>query len=729
MKTRIKQTQANGTCSQKIKKQLRSTANTSLGLGAYMLLTSASALAGQHSLVIAIDGLRGDGIENAATPNIDKLINGTWASGYQGAFAHYAQTMTDAAPNSGPNHVGIMTGVTSTKSGVTGNSDVGGGRYGDYPHYQTLIENHAPSLNTAYLVTWGTDMQITNSADVKIDSDDAGNIKNAVNMLNGSYSDANWPLGSSPDAIFLFLDDVDHAGHSCCFSADDQGYTDEITSVDGQIGQLLSAIKNRPSFADEHWQIVITSDHGGRGSSHGIHAADNYTIPFLVASKAVSQGYLADIPHNYDAAPTALSHMGVAVPEHIDGKVRGSQTLAQAPRLLQQDLVTYLPFEGDYRDHSGQDLHATVGGGSPAVSSDGKFGQHLAINGNDEYLTLGKPRALDFDYDTDFTLLTWYRVSGDQFGDPVIIGNKNWNSGANRGTLLLANEGNGDDVGINLASDSGDRKDIDPIDYTFNGWWLLAASFDRDGVATLYAGSPQGRLHIIAGGIKDVGDLTSSLDWNIGQDGTGSYRYNLKADLDDMAIWRRALTLDEIRTVYNQGTGLEIKRIINNDLPVYLSSASELVANRDYNVLITANAKGTTCGLEWDADLIFNERNAKWDCAGRADPMILKVNNVQQLTNGNKQVFATLVAQNGKGALEWDADLIGGERNAKFDQNTAGDPLILNLNGDANNSTITVEIGNGACGLEWDNDLLGGERNGKWDCTPKMDPLRIELLP
>ena len=474
---------------------------------------------------------------------------------------------------------------------------------------------------------------------------------------------------------------------------------------------------------------MITSDHGGRGSSHGIHAADNYTIPFLVASQSASQGYLADIPHNYDAAPTALSHMGVAIPANIDGTVRGSDTLAQAPDSLQHALVSYLPFAGNYQDQSGNGLDASVGGGSPAIHASGKFGQYLAINGNDEYLTLGSPAALDFAYDTDFTLLTWYRVSGDQFGDPVIIGNKNWQSGSNRGALLLANEGNGDDVGINLASSSADRKDIDPIDYSFNGWWLLVASFDRDGVATLYAGSPQGKLHIIAQGIKEVGDLTSSLSWNIGQDGTGSYRYNLKADLDDLAIWRRALTLDEVRTIYNQGTGLEIKRIINNDLPQYLSATSELSANQRYHVRLTTRAKGVTCGLEWDADLIGHERNAKWDCAGRADPMVLIVNDVNTLANGNKQVFATLLADDGKGALEWDATLLSGERNGKFDQNSAGDPLIIHLNSDADNTTITAETGTGSCGLEWDNDLLGGERNAKWDCTANRDPLTIELLP
>ena len=702
----------------------------SIGAGLVSILAfSTPVMASKHSLVIAIDGLRGDGIENASTPNMDKLIQGTWAEGYKGAFAHYAQTMTDAAPNSGPNHVGIMTGVTARKSGVTNNSNVGGGNYSQYPHYQTLIEQHNSALNTAYLVTWGTDMQIANSADIRVDSDDAGNTNRAVQIMNGTYSSANWPRGTRPDAVFLFLDDVDGAGHSCCFTAEDTGYVNEIADVDGQIGQVLNALKNRPDFASEDWQIVITSDHGGRGSSHGIHSADNYTIPFLVASKSASQGYLAGVPNNYDAAPTALAHMGVPVPANMDGKVRGTNTTPQAPAQIQQDLLTYLPFEGDYQDKSGKHLHASVGGGSPEINSGGKFGRFVAINGSDEFLTLGKPSEMDFGTATDFTLMTWYRVSGDQSGDPVIVGNKNWSSGSNRGVLLLANEGNGDDVGINLASSSVDRKDIDPIDYSFNGWWLLVATFDRDGAATLYAGNPQGQLNMIAGSIQNVGDLNSSLNWNIGQDGTGSYRYNLKADLDDFAVWRRALTLDEVRTIYNGGTGLELNRVLNNNLPQYLTNSSQLQAGQEYKVLMTAKAGSETCGLEWDGSLSGGERNAKWDCAGRADPMLLKVTSIAVQGNGEKHVSATLVAEGGKGALEWDNSKRSGERNAKFDQNSAGDPLVLRLGSDANNSVIVTPVGSETCGLEWDADKSGGERNAKWDCAPRMDPLRLELLP
>lgn len=707
------------------------------------LAISGTAMAAPHSLVIAIDGLRGDGIDSTATPNLDGLINGTWADGYNGAFAYYAQTMTDAAPNSGPNHAGIMLGVTATKHGVTGNGNVGSGRYDTYPHYLKRLETHDSSLNTAYLVTWGTDLLIPSGADVIVDADDASNTQRAVQLVSGTYTDTNWPQGTDPDAIFLFLDDVDHAGHSCCFTIADEGYRAEIRDVDSQIGQVLTALKNRPNFSSEDWQIVITSDHGGRGSSHGIHSADNYTIPFLVASKHAGQGYLQGVPRNYDAAVTALDHMGLAIPANLDGKVQGAQVQAQAPENIEQELVTYLQYDNNFQDSSDKYNHAAIGGGNPALFSGGKFGGYVQIDGSQEYITFGNLSDLDFGTQRDFTLMTWYRVSGNQTGDPVIMGNKNWSSGANRGTLLLADEGDGDDLGINMASYSGDRKDIDPIDISFNGWWLVVASFDRDGASVLYAGSPQGHLHMIADDISDVGDITSSLPWNIGQDGTGTYQYNLNADLDDTAIWRRALTKDEVKTLFNSGVGNELINLFNGgsgdngggsggttpSLPDQLSNAYDFTAGENIAVLISTAVNGEQCNLQWSATRISGERNAKFDCQDAADKMILTVDQVNVDSNGNKLVTGIISAADGYGALEWDNSLgSNNERNAKFDENSAGDQVVVTFSADPTQSTISTYPSNTTCGFEWDGNKYFNERNAKWDCHPRWDRFRFDTV-
>ncbi|MCY4046369.1 MAG: alkaline phosphatase family protein [Cellvibrionales bacterium] len=706
-----------------------------LGFSFFALLPTITQ-ASQHSLVIAIDGLRGDGIESTATPHLDQLINGTWAEGYKGAFAHYAQTMTDAAPNSGPNHVGIMTGVTAKKSKVTNNSNVHGGDYATYPHYLKRLEEANPKLKTAYLVTWGTDLQIPSHADVIVDADDASNTQRTVQIMNGTYSTPNWPQGTTPDAVFLFLDDVDGAGHSCCFTPGDDGYRAEITEVDSQIGQVLTAIKNRPTFASEDWQIVMTSDHGGRGSSHGIHSADNYTIPFLVASKTVKQGYLQGVPRNYDAAVTAMAHMGLAIPSNLDGQVQGVNVLDTPPENIETDLVAYLQYEGDYSDTSDKHNHAAIGGGSPDLISGGKFGGYVGINGTNEYVTFGSIHDLDFGPSQDFTLMTWYRVTGDQSGDPVIMGNKDWQSGANRGTLLLANEDNGDDFGINIASYGGDRKDIDPIDYTFNGWWMIVATFDRDGASILYAGSPDGRLYMIADDISDVGDINSALPWNIGQDGTGTYKHNLKADLDDTAIWRRALSIEEVKSVFNGGVGNELKHLMEGHsgdtgnpptLPAALDSSYTFSIGQILPVTISAVVSSEKCSLQWDNTLISGERNAKFDCNNPGDKMLLRVDAVSTLNNGDIDVTGIISADGGFGQLEWDGyKNLRGERNAKFDQNSAGDTVIITFTNNANSTIVRTHPGSETCGLEWNGRKLSGERTAKWDCHPRMDTFLFE---
>ena len=67
------------------------------------------------ALVIMLDGTRADVVDAAATPNLHKLIAGQWQPGYHGAYADNARSLSDARPNSAPNHTAIATGVTAAK--------------------------------------------------------------------------------------------------------------------------------------------------------------------------------------------------------------------------------------------------------------------------------------------------------------------------------------------------------------------------------------------------------------------------------------------------------------------------------------------------------------------------------------------------------------------------------------------------------------------------------------
>ena len=156
--------------------------------------------------------------------------------------------------------------------------------------------------------------------------------------------------------------------------------------------------------------------------------------------------------------PTILSHHDVEIPNELTGTVRGNQTAAiptSPPALLR-----YYAFDGDLTDASDASIPAVVGEESdydPVVhGSSGKFGGYVSIDdlgggaNNASYLTLGTGADIQFGPEQSYTVTMWFRGDGTQSGDPVIIANKNWNSGANPGWLLSANEGGENSFGTNF---------------------------------------------------------------------------------------------------------------------------------------------------------------------------------------------------------------------------------------------------------------------------------------
>ena len=48
---------------------------------------------------------------------------------------------------------------------------------------------------------------------------------------------------------------------------------------------------------------------------------------------------------------------------------------------------------------------------------------------------------------------------------------------------------------------------------------------------------------------------------------------------------------------------------------------------------------GGKCGLKWDSHISNSELNAKWDCKGSADEVVLKDNNIYVNVNSKKCVL------------------------------------------------------------------------------------------
>src|SRR5271163_4911257 len=84
------------------------------------------------------------------------------------------------------------------------------------------------------------------------------------------------------DVLFVHFDDVDGAGHGKGFHPIVPEYLKAIAKTDEYVGALLKALRQRPTFASEDWLILVSTDHGGSGKSHGKNTPEHRTI-FLIA--------------------------------------------------------------------------------------------------------------------------------------------------------------------------------------------------------------------------------------------------------------------------------------------------------------------------------------------------------------------------------------------------------------------------------------------------------------
>ena len=221
-------------------------------------------------LIIGIDGVRSDAFIQAQTPNIDALIeNGIYSP----------NALNDDITISGPGWSAILCGVWSSKHLVTGN-DFTINDFESFPSLFRHAEEYDPSISTLSICHWDpiNDYIVQNYVDFKLNvSTDA-----EVSSQATSYISSN-----DPDLIFLHFDDVDHAGHSSGFNPDVPEYMNAIETTDDLISPIINAIEQRPNYANEDWLILISSDHGGVGYSHGGTSMEEREVPFIVSGNSV----------------------------------------------------------------------------------------------------------------------------------------------------------------------------------------------------------------------------------------------------------------------------------------------------------------------------------------------------------------------------------------------------------------------------------------------------------
>jgi predicted AlkP superfamily pyrophosphatase or phosphodiesterase len=265
------------------------------------------------ALVIGIDGLRWDRIADAPAPRLRALMR-------DGLFApsllvpgHGAETV------SGPGWSTVASGVWPAKHGVLDNSFTGR-RYDEHPDFLTLLKRANPALSTFAALNWPplTD-EGTFGPEIdqlfRGDGEEHGYYTEDERMTKASAAVLR---DEDPDAGFVYLSCIDAAGHG--WGAGSKEYLAAVAAADTWIGELLDAVAARRTYRLERWLILLTTDHGHTNAGgHGGYT-DAEARTFVIAhGPEVAPGRRADV-RLVDVAPTVLRHLGVAVPDRLDGR-------------------------------------------------------------------------------------------------------------------------------------------------------------------------------------------------------------------------------------------------------------------------------------------------------------------------------------------------------------------------------------------------------------------------
>jgi predicted AlkP superfamily pyrophosphatase or phosphodiesterase len=282
----------------------------------------------KKALYIGIDGTRFDAIEKGATPNLDALIaNGIHSPTCLILGERYQKNDTI----SGPGWSSILTGVWADKHGVHDNS-FNGRKYDAFPHLFTRLKEVRPDAKTASFVTWKPIAEhITSAADVnqQFEEKAKGGTVEDYDLYDRQATEAavKHLAEADSDAVFLYLGQVDVAGHTHGFHPSVPEYVAAIERADRLVGRALAGVKSRKRFAEEDWLVVVTSDHGGQGKGHGGgHKTPEILNSFLIVSgRAAKRGTFDEQVYLVDAPVTVLAHLGVKPKDEwkLDGREVG----------------------------------------------------------------------------------------------------------------------------------------------------------------------------------------------------------------------------------------------------------------------------------------------------------------------------------------------------------------------------------------------------------------------
>lgn len=267
-------------------------------------------------VLVVVDGMRADEVTPELAPNI-------YALAHTGSYTF--RGLTDMPPSTPVAHMSLFTGMTAKTHGVNG--------YFKWWQmfrvflWRTSIYDyaHEHGFNNHVLIGW-PDKKLSNDEERSLRLFKFGFYVKGVNHMTFftqspmAKSERAFEILNDEQPKFLFLHflENDAAGHHNGWMSKEQ--LAALQLIDEAVGQLRKNLA-RAGLLDRTL-IVLTSDHGGLGKSHGtctdIHCR---RIPIIITGPGVKINHrMPDEQHIYDVTPTILKLLGDTETRDFEGR-------------------------------------------------------------------------------------------------------------------------------------------------------------------------------------------------------------------------------------------------------------------------------------------------------------------------------------------------------------------------------------------------------------------------
>lgn len=226
-------------------------------------------------LLISIDGLPGAVLSQSVPTNIASLLDNAKYS-FDG--------FSDADTGDAASWTTMMAGTSSGRHGVHGNSyDPEDPDDPDDTHnapiiqyttvFQRVLETGRRLKSLSVTSDASTDEYLFAFSDHRvIATSDLAVKDSAVNAISQTRE--------LSFAVVNFRELL-NIGKEGGFSRDNGAYVAALTTIDGYVGEIMTALRGRSTAAHEDWMVIVTSNHGADGDSYGGGSIEERTIPVI----------------------------------------------------------------------------------------------------------------------------------------------------------------------------------------------------------------------------------------------------------------------------------------------------------------------------------------------------------------------------------------------------------------------------------------------------------------